>query len=58
MLFVMYNAIPIAHKTLTKRCVEPIWAKLSDIFGRKCIFLLVLSVFTIGSILCGVAQVG
>ncbi|KAJ8662672.1 hypothetical protein O0I10_001636 [Lichtheimia ornata] len=41
---------------VAQNAFQPIWAKLSDIFGRKCIFLIVLGVFTIGSILCGVAQ--
>lgn len=58
MPFVMYKAISYYAQVTYQHCVEPIWAKFSDIFGRRCIFLLVLGVFVVGSILCGVAQVG
>ncbi|KAI7880135.1 MFS general substrate transporter, partial [Lichtheimia hyalospora FSU 10163] len=44
------------YSTIQAHSNEPIWGKLSDIFGRKCIFLLVLGIFVIASILCGVAQ--
>ncbi|KAI7873439.1 hypothetical protein K492DRAFT_102318, partial [Lichtheimia hyalospora FSU 10163] len=36
--------------------VESIWAKLSDIFGRKCILLVTLSFFLICSALCAASQ--
>lgn len=35
-----------------------IYAKFSDIFGRKTLFLLALGIFTIFSILCGAAANG
>ncbi|KAJ8662568.1 hypothetical protein O0I10_001529 [Lichtheimia ornata] len=41
---------------VTQNAFQPIWAKLSDIFGRKCVFLGTLSFFLICSALCGVAQ--
>ncbi|MBB4932276.1 EmrB/QacA subfamily drug resistance transporter [Lipingzhangella halophila] len=34
----------------------PIYGKAGDIFGRKSIFLLAISMFLVGSILCGLAQ--
>ena len=35
----------------------PLMGRVSDIYGRRCIFLLCLSIFGIGSILCGLAPV-
>ena len=36
---------------------EPLFSKFSDIFGRKWILMFGISVFLIGSVLCGAAQV-
>ncbi|KAI7876346.1 MFS general substrate transporter [Lichtheimia hyalospora FSU 10163] len=41
---------------VTQNAFQPIWAKLSDIFGRKCILLVTLSLFLTCSALCGVSQ--
>lgn len=34
----------------------PIYGKLSDLFGRKIIFVICMSIFLLGSALCGMAQ--
>ncbi|QOR68751.1 MFS transporter [Cytobacillus suaedae] len=41
---------------LTTAITTPIWGKLADLVGRKKIFLLGVTVFLIGSALCGVSQ--
>ncbi|CAG8507830.1 3285_t:CDS:1 [Ambispora gerdemannii] len=41
---------------ITSVAATPIFGKLSDIFGRKNIFITVLGTFTIGSVFCGVSQ--
>src|SRR6266480_4315242 len=41
---------------LTSTVTIPIYGKLSDLFGRKAIFLFALVVFLIGSMLSGTAQ--
>ncbi|MBE4908516.1 MFS transporter [Bacillus luteolus] len=41
---------------LTTAITTPIWGKLADLIGRKKIFLLGVTVFLIGSALCGVSQ--
>jgi EmrB/QacA subfamily drug resistance transporter len=41
---------------LTATVSGPIWGKLSDLFGRRPIFLIGVSVFLVGSLLCGVSQ--
>ncbi len=40
---------------LTQAVTVPIYAKLSDIFGRKPIILIGIALFLVGSILCGLA---
>ncbi|MFC4597286.1 MDR family MFS transporter [Cohnella hongkongensis] len=42
--------------TLTTCVTTPIFGKLADLFGRKSIFTIGLSLFLVGSILCGAAQ--
>ncbi|MDN5764872.1 MAG: MFS transporter [Humibacillus sp.] len=37
---------------ITSTIVTPLYGKLSDIYGRKPFFLLAISIFTIGSMLC------
>ncbi|RKP14949.1 major facilitator superfamily domain-containing protein [Piptocephalis cylindrospora] len=41
---------------LTSTAFQPLYGKFSDIFGRKVMLLFAVSVFTLGSILCGAAQ--
>ena len=41
---------------LTSTISGPIYGKLSDIFGRRPIFLFGVSIFLIGSLLCGLSQ--
>ncbi|KAF9205160.1 hypothetical protein BGZ59_000616 [Podila verticillata] len=41
---------------LTSTCFQPLYGKFSDIFGRKPTFLFAITVFLIGSALCGAAQ--
>ncbi|HEX2766816.1 MAG TPA: MDR family MFS transporter [Candidatus Limnocylindria bacterium] len=41
---------------LTATVSGPLYGKLSDIFGRRPIFLIGVSVFLIGSLLCGLSQ--
>ena len=41
---------------LTATVSGPLYGKLSDIFGRRPIFIIGVSVFLIGSLLCGISQ--
>lgn len=41
---------------LTSAITTPIYGKLSDLFGRKKIFQTAISIFLIGSVLCGISQ--
>ncbi|RIB11575.1 major facilitator superfamily domain-containing protein [Gigaspora rosea] len=41
---------------ITVTSFGPIYGKLADIFGRKVTFLFAISIFEIGSLLCGVAS--
>lgn len=41
---------------LASTATSPIWGKLGDLFGRKRILLITLSIFLITSVLCGLAQ--
>ncbi len=41
---------------LTSAISTPLYGKISDMFGRKKIFLISISIFLIGSILCGMSQ--
>jgi EmrB/QacA subfamily drug resistance transporter len=41
---------------LTSTISGPIYGKLSDIFGRRPIFLIGVSIFLLGSLLCGISQ--
>ncbi|CAG8700794.1 2454_t:CDS:2 [Dentiscutata erythropus] len=41
---------------LTLTSFQPIYGKLSDIFGRKATFLFAISIFELGSLLCGIAN--
>lgn len=41
---------------LTSTTVGPIFGKLSDIFGRRPIYMIAIALFATGSLLCGLAQ--
>lgn len=41
---------------LTSAISTPLYGKISDMFGRKKIFLISISIFLLGSILCGMSQ--
>ncbi|KAF8929623.1 hypothetical protein BGZ58_008813 [Dissophora ornata] len=41
---------------LTSTSFQPLYGRFSDIFGRKATFMFAISVFLIGSALCGTAQ--
>ncbi len=41
---------------LTSAITTPIYGKISDLFGRKKIFLFAIAVFLAGSVLCGISQ--
>jgi EmrB/QacA subfamily drug resistance transporter len=47
---------PFTAYLLTATVSGPIWGKTSDIFGRRPIFLLGVTIFLIGSLLCGISQ--
>src|SRR5688572_11788194 len=47
---------PITSYLLTATVSGPIYGKLSDLFGRRPIFLVGVGVFLAGSLLCGVSQ--
>ncbi|HEU4328752.1 MAG TPA: DHA2 family efflux MFS transporter permease subunit [Roseiflexaceae bacterium] len=53
--FEHYTWVTTAY-LLTSTVMVPIYGKLSDLFGRKPIFLVGLIIFLIGSGLCGAAQ--
>jgi EmrB/QacA subfamily drug resistance transporter len=41
---------------LTSAVATPLYGKISDMFGRKKIFQIAITIFLIGSVLCGLAQ--
>src|SRR5205085_6786251 len=41
---------------ITSTVSTPLYGKLSDIYGRKPLFMLAISIFIAGSALCGLAQ--
>lgn len=41
---------------LTSAISTPIYGKISDLFGRKKIFQTAISIFLVGSVLCGISQ--
>jgi EmrB/QacA subfamily drug resistance transporter len=50
-----YSWVATAY-LLTSAVATPLYGKISDMFGRKRIFQIAISIFLIGSILCGAAQ--
>ena len=47
---------PFTAYLLTATVSGPIYGKLSDLFGRRPIFVIGVSIFLIGSFLCGISQ--
>jgi MFS family permease len=47
----------IAWAWLSSQSLQPIYGRLSDIFGRKFVLLGSLFIFMIGSLACALAQV-
>ena len=41
---------------LAQTCTMPLYGKLSDLYGRKLMFMIAISIFLVGSMLCGVAH--
>lgn len=41
---------------VTATAAAPLWGKISDLYGRRLIFQVAISIFLIGSIACGLAQ--
>ena len=41
---------------LAQIATMPLYGKLGDVYGRKWVFLVAISVFTVGSMLCGISQ--
>ncbi|MGI8721590.1 MAG: MDR family MFS transporter [Geodermatophilaceae bacterium] len=41
---------------VTATAVTPLWGKISDLYGRRLIFQIAISIFLIGSMACGLAQ--
>lgn len=50
------SAFVPAMYLLTSTALQPVWGRLSDIFGRKYTLLACMSIFIIGSLGCAVAQ--
>ncbi|KAI8812834.1 major facilitator superfamily domain-containing protein, partial [Cladochytrium replicatum] len=40
---------------LTATSLGPIYGKIADVFGRKLVLLFAISIFTVGSLICGAA---
>ncbi|MGY2893642.1 MDR family MFS transporter [Deinococcus sp. UYEF24] len=49
-------ALPFAVFLLTSTVSAPLWGRASDIFGRKRLYLAGVTIFLIGSALCGAAS--
>ena len=41
---------------LTSTATVPLYGKISDLYGRRALFIVAISIFLVGSALCGVAQ--
>lgn len=50
-----YSWVATAY-LLTSAVSTPLYGKISDMFGRKKIFMIAISIFLVGSVLCGMAQ--
>ncbi|CAG8578325.1 14901_t:CDS:2 [Gigaspora margarita] len=52
----LLHGIELFLVTLGFTSFQPIYGKLSDIFGRKVTFLFAITIFEVGSLLCGLAS--
>ncbi len=50
-----YSWVATAY-LLTSAVSTPLYGKISDMFGRKKIFLIAIGIFLVGSVLCGMSQ--
>ncbi|GAA6027910.1 hypothetical protein JCM8097_001777 [Rhodosporidiobolus ruineniae] len=50
------SAFVAAAYLLTSSAVQPVWGRLSDVFGRKVTLIACVVIFTIGSLACALAQ--
>jgi len=41
---------------LTSTAMTPLWGKISDLYGRRIIFQAAITIFILGSLLCGLSQ--
>ena len=41
---------------LTSTAMTPLWGKISDLYGRRIIFQAAITIFIVGSLLCGLSQ--
>jgi len=41
---------------LTSTATTPLWGKISDLYGRRLIFQIAITIFIVGSALCGLSQ--
>ena len=48
-------AMPFAVYLLTSTITSPLWGRASDLLGRRRLYLAGVTIFLLGSILCGVA---
>jgi EmrB/QacA subfamily drug resistance transporter len=51
-----YMSWAVAAYLLTSTASTPIYGKLSDLYGRRPLFVSAIAIFLIGSVICGVAQ--
>lgn len=49
-------AAVVSTYLLTSTVVTPLYGKLSDLFGRRVVYQSAISIFIVGSVLCGLAQ--
>jgi EmrB/QacA subfamily drug resistance transporter len=53
---IQYMAWAVAAYLLTSTASTPIYGKLSDLYGRRRLFVSAIGIFLLGSIICGAAQ--
>jgi EmrB/QacA subfamily drug resistance transporter len=51
-----YMSWAVAAYLLTSTASTPIYGKLSDLYGRRPLFVSAIAIFLIGSVICGIAQ--
>lgn len=52
----MTHQLEFACNSLTSTAVQPIYSRLSDVFGRKIMLVISLVIFSIGSLACALSQ--